>query len=152
MSKIVVKGRHIINCFIDFQKAFDSIEQGVTWATLKSYGVGARLIKILQNISEISQSAVRVGEEMGDWFKTTVGTRQGDPISPTIFISYLERVMDSVRDNGTGISVHGYKINNLKFADDMFYWRRIELNYKEIWIGSMKQGRPQHYRLTLKRQ
>ncbi len=56
---------------------------------------------------------------MGDWFKTTVGTRQGDPISPTIFISYLERVMDSVRDNGTGISVHGYKINNLKFADDI---------------------------------
>lgn len=27
--------------------------------------------------------------------------------------------MDSVRDNGTGISVHGYKINNLKFADDI---------------------------------
>ncbi len=25
--------------------------------------------------------------------------------------------MDLVRDNGTGISVHGYKINNLKFAD-----------------------------------
>ncbi len=38
---------------------------------------------------------------MGDWFKTTVGTRQGDPISPTTFIPYLERVMDSVRDNGT---------------------------------------------------
>ncbi len=52
------KGQHIINCFIDFQKAFDYIKQDVTWATLKSYGVGARLIKILQNISEISQSAV----------------------------------------------------------------------------------------------
>ena len=62
---------------------------------------------------------MRVGGELGDWFKTTVGTRQGDPISPTTFISYLERVMDSVRDNGTGVSVHGHKINNLKFADDI---------------------------------
>ena len=113
------KGRHILNCFIDFRKAFDSIKHDVTWATLRSYGVGARLIRILQNICEVSQSAVRVGGELGDWFKTTVGTRQGDPISPTTFISYLERVMDSVRDNGTGVSVHGYKINNLKFADDI---------------------------------
>jgi hypothetical protein len=113
------KGRHILNCFIDFRKAFDSIRHDVMWATLRSYGVGARLIRIMQNVCEISQSAVRVGGELGDWFKTTVGTRQGDPISPTTFISYLERVMDSVRDNGTGISVHGRKINNLKFADDI---------------------------------
>jgi len=96
------KGRHILNCFIDFRKAFDSIKHDVTWATLRSYGVGARLIRILQNICEVSQSAVRVGGELGDWFITTVGTRQGDPISPTTFIWYLERVMDSVRDS-TGI-------------------------------------------------
>lgn len=113
------KGRHILNCFIDFRKAFDSIKHEVTWATLRSYGVGVRLIRILQNICEISQSAVRVGGELGDWFKTTVGTRQGDPISPTTFIAYLERVMDSIRNNGTGVSVHGQKINNLKFADDI---------------------------------
>jgi hypothetical protein len=113
------KGRHILNCFIDFRKAFDSIKHDVTWATLRSYGVGSRLITILQHICEISQSAVRVDGELGDWFQTTVGTRQGDPISPTTFISYLERVMDSIRDNGTGISVHGHKINNLKFADDI---------------------------------
>jgi hypothetical protein len=25
--------------------------------------------------------------------------------------------MDSIRDNGTGVSVHGYKVNNLTFAD-----------------------------------
>jgi hypothetical protein len=113
------KGRHILNCFIDFRKAFDSIKHDVTWATFRSYGVGERLTEILKNISEISQSAVRVGGELGDWFTTTVGTRQGDPISPTTFISYLERVMDAVKNNGTGVSVHGYRINNLKFADDI---------------------------------
>ena len=113
------KGRRILNCFIDFRKAFDTIKHDVIWATLKSYGVGRRLIDILKNICETSQSAVRVGGEMGDWFKTSVGTRQGDPISPTTFITYLERIMDAVRDNGTGVTVQGYRINNLKFADDI---------------------------------
>jgi len=34
------KSRPIYHCFIDFQKAFDSIKHDVIWATLKSYGVG----------------------------------------------------------------------------------------------------------------
>jgi Reverse transcriptase (RNA-dependent DNA polymerase) len=67
----------------------------------------------------MAESAVRIGREVGDWFKTTVGTRQGDPISPTTFIVYLEKVMGSVRNNGTGVLVHRHKINNLKFADDI---------------------------------
>jgi hypothetical protein len=113
------KGRNIYHCFIDFQKAFDSIKHDVTWATLKSYGVGRRLIEMMQNIYQQSESAVRVGSELGEWFKTTVGTKQGDPISPTMFISYLERVMDVVRNNDTGVAIQGCIINNLKFADDI---------------------------------
>src|SRR6218665_125031 len=34
------KHKRVYNCFVDFQKAFDSIRHDVTWATLKSYGVG----------------------------------------------------------------------------------------------------------------
>jgi len=71
------KGRHIINCFIDFQKALDLIKHDIIWATFRSIGVGTRLVEILQNISERAKSAVRVGGELGDWFRTLVGTRQG---------------------------------------------------------------------------
>jgi hypothetical protein len=113
------KNKLVYNCFVDFQKAFDSIKHDVTWAVLKSYGVGNRLIQILRNIGDRSKSAVKVGREIGEWFSTTIGTRQGDPISPNTFITYLERVMENVQDNGTGISVQGELINNLKFADDI---------------------------------
>ena len=58
---------------------------------------------------------MRVCGEVADCFKTT----QGDPISPTTFISYLERAMDTIKENETGISSHGHMINNLKFADDI---------------------------------
>ena len=52
-------------------------------------------------------------------FATSRGTRQGDPISPTVFIADLERAMDKVKDGEEGISVHGTRINNLRFADDI---------------------------------
>jgi len=36
------------------------------------YGVGLKLLQLLQNLCENSQSAVRVGKELGEWFETTV--------------------------------------------------------------------------------
>lgn len=113
------KNRLVYNCFVDFQKAFDSIKHDVTWATFKSYGIGKRLTELLKNIGERSKLAVRFGEEIGDWFPSTIGTRQGDPLSPSTFILYLERIMDGIQDSGSGISVQGLQLNNLRFADDI---------------------------------
>ena len=85
------QGKKIFNCFIDFQKAFDTIKHKIIWATLKSYGVETKMVTLLQKIYESGQSAVRIGKEKGEWFRTDVGTRQGDPMSPLLFIAYLDR-------------------------------------------------------------
>jgi hypothetical protein len=73
--------------------------------------VGSRVIQMLQSINESAQSAVRVGKETGEWFKTSIGTRQDDPVSPTTFIAYLVRMMEGLRNKGTGISIHWYQLN-----------------------------------------
>ena len=61
------KGRTIYNCF-------DCINHKATWAVLQSYGV--------KNGNENAQAAVRVNNELWEWFNVRKGTRQGDPISP----------------------------------------------------------------------
>ncbi|CAF1642700.1 unnamed protein product, partial [Adineta ricciae] len=104
---------------LNFQKAFDTIKHKIIWAMLRSYGVDVKMITLLQNIYEKSQSAVRIGTDYGEWFRTDVGTRQGDPLSPLLFIAYLERVMDQVRQSTCGINISGTVINNLRFADDI---------------------------------
>ena len=85
---------------------------------LESYGVDHQLVRLLRDINENAQATVRVCGQEGSWFATSRGTRQGDPISPTVFIADLERAMDKVKDGEEGISVHGIRINNLRFADD----------------------------------
>ena len=50
----------------------------------------------------------------------TVGNRQGDPLSPRSFALFLEKIMDTIRNReNSGVSVHGNRVNNLRFADDI---------------------------------
>ncbi|CAF2065175.1 unnamed protein product [Rotaria magnacalcarata] len=112
-------GTKIYNCFIDFQKAFDTIKHKIIWATLRSYGVDNKLVILLEKIYGKSRSAVRIGKGIGEWFQTTVGTRQGDPLSPLLFITYLERIMDKTTAKFNGVNISGTYVNNLRFADDI---------------------------------
>ena len=113
------KGMKIYNCFVDFQKAFDSLDQQSTLAILKSYGIEEKLVKIIQLINTNAKAAVRIRGELGEWFNITKGTRQGDNVSPKTFIGHLERVMDKNKECDKGISINGIKIDNLRFADDI---------------------------------
>jgi hypothetical protein len=69
------KNKKIYNCFVDFKKAFDSVDQNVTWAVLQSYGVDNKLIQLLRDINGTSQAAVRTCGELGPWFRTNRGMR-----------------------------------------------------------------------------
>ena len=107
------------NCFIDFKKAFDSIDHKVIWAVLESFGIEQKLIHLLKEIYLSAKAAVRIGNDTGNWFKQEVGSRQGDPLSPTIFTIYLERILQNMQEEMPGVSIHGTRVNNLRFADDI---------------------------------
>jgi len=53
--------------------------------------------------------------------RAEIGNRQSDAISPLLFISLLERVMEATECNRTpsGINVHGTVIKDLRFAGDV---------------------------------
>ena len=82
-----------------------------------------KLVRTLEGIYRKSESAVGIGPDLGEWFKTDVGVKKGDPLSPLLFIAYLDRVMDSVKgcedqDQG-GVNIGGTRIKDLRFADDI---------------------------------
>ena len=92
------KNKKIYSCIVDFKKAFDCIDQDITWAVLQSYGVNKKLIRLLKGINNNAQAAVRICGEYGTWFDTSRGTRQGDPISPCLFVMHLERALDKIKE------------------------------------------------------
>ena len=64
--------------------------------------------------------AVLFNSSIGDWFRTTIGVRQGCLLSPTLFNIFLERIMtDALEDHKGTVSTGGSTITNLRFADDI---------------------------------
>ena len=68
----------------------------------------------------MATSAILFHSSIGDWFRTTVGVRQGCLLSPTLFNILPERIMTDASQNYEGtVSIGGRTITNLRFADDI---------------------------------
>ena len=61
-----------------------------------------------------------LGSQVGDYFKTPVGVRQGCLLSPVLFNLFLENIMrETLHDFTPTISIGGRPLCNLRFADDI---------------------------------
>ena len=143
------KDKRIFNCFKDFQKAFDKIKHDMIWNVLNSFGVDIKITRLLQNIYANSKAAVQVGRELGDWFGQSIETRQGDPVSSAIFITYLERAMDACEDCRTGVNISGELIDNLRFADDIDLLEERSEDLQESLNGVAAAAEPMGLRLNI---
>ena len=92
----------------------------VLWATTRKYNINASIIRSIENLYDKVQSAVLFNGSTGEWFRTTVGVRQGCLLSPTLFNIFLERITCEALDDHQGsVSIGGRRITNFRFADDI---------------------------------
>ena len=109
----------LYHVFIDFKKAFDRVWHAALWAIMKKYNISINLIQVIKNLYNKATSTVLFNSSIGNWFRTTVGVRQGCLRSPTLINIFLERIMtDTLEDHEGTVSIGG-TITNLRFADDI---------------------------------
>ncbi|XP_040956169.1 uncharacterized protein [Gossypium hirsutum] len=110
---------------LDMSKAFDRVEWGFVRGVMGKMGFDPRLINLVLNcVSSVSYS-VCFNENMGKTFLPSRGLRQGDPLSPFLFLICGEGLSSLMRlaqeENilkGVKASRRGPAISHLLFADD----------------------------------
>ena len=119
-EKYLQHQQDLYHVFVDFKKAFDRVWHAALWATMRLYNINANLTRIIEELYNKATSAVYFNGGIGDWFRTTVGVRQGCLLSPTLFNIFLERIMtDALEDHEGTVGIGGRTITNLRFADDI---------------------------------
>ena len=106
--------------FIGFHKAFDSIEWNYLVSCLKAFQFGPDFIRWVKTLYKNIQSCVINNGLTTDYFALERGVRQGDPLSPYLFVIVVETLAIAIRQNTVirGITIGKEETKLLQYADD----------------------------------
>ena len=85
--------KNIYFCFIDYAKAFDSVDHNKLWKILKQMGIPDHLTCFLRNLYAGQEATARTGHGTTDWFQTEKGVSQSCILSPWLFNFYAEYIL-----------------------------------------------------------
>jgi hypothetical protein len=116
------KRKPVYVAFIDFQKAFDSVDRSLLYHVLSRNGVKGHLYTAIQSIYSSVKACVRENNVVSNVFDCPVGLRQGCSLSPILFALFINELHDLLASNNTrGIQLfpNVIEIFMLMFADDI---------------------------------
>ncbi|KAI5739732.1 hypothetical protein M8J77_022721 [Diaphorina citri] len=132
--------------FIDFKKAFDTVEHNAVLKSLIELGVDPTYVRIIQEINCNTSTEITMFNEP---VKINIrrGVRQGDVISPNLFTSTIQSMLWKIELKG-GINIDGETLKILLFADDIILIAKtpqgLEDMLKQISGASNKIGLEVH--------
>ena len=70
---------------IDFEKAYDKVKWSFLQQTLRMKGFSDQWHALIHSSISGGSVAIKVNDDVGKYFQTKKGLRQGDPLSPILF-------------------------------------------------------------------
>ena len=123
-SKVLI---NVFITFIDFKKAFDSIDRKKMLKILSSYGIPPEIVAAIKVMYENTSALVITPEGNTDVFKIDTGVLQGDSLAPFLFIVCLDYALRTSIGTSDGLTLKRRRsrrappelLSDLAFADDI---------------------------------
>ena len=121
MQNRLYYGKDTFVAFIDFTKAFDSVDRNLLLFKLLDYNINGNIYFAIKKLYSETQNCIRVIDNSmyRRWFPSLYGVRQGDCLSPTLLAIFLNDLTLMINEANVGISISGRNIGILLYADDI---------------------------------
>ena len=107
--------------FVDYEKAFDSLDRDTLWKLLQHYGIPEKIITLIRNTYDGMTCKVNHAGRLTESFQVKTGVRQGCLLSPFMFLVAIDWIMKTTtknRRNGIQWTLWS-QLDDLDFADDL---------------------------------
>ena len=121
IEQVIEWNSNLYICFVDFEKAFDSVHRETLWKLLKICGIPDKLVNMIKTMYRNSKCAVIDRIETSQWFDVKSGVKQGCVISGLLFLIVMDWIMTkTVENDNNGIRWNFTTVlEDIDFADDL---------------------------------
>ena len=85
----LLRKQNVFGCFIDYQKAFDSVSREALLWKLSKLGISGNCFKCIFYMNRNSSAKPKPIGKISERLEVLVSTEQGHPMFPELFIGYL---------------------------------------------------------------
>ena len=107
------KKKKLYCAFVDYKKAFDTVDRYSLWQKLINIGIHGNLFTVIQNMYKNAKSCVQGTDGFSEFFACNIGVRQGENLSPLLFSIFLNDLEQFLSKNSEGIQFD-FNVNNLE--------------------------------------
>ena len=139
--------------FVDFTKAFDTVNRSALWSILRKLGCPDHFTCLIASLHQGMKASVSLKGELSEPFSVNNGVKQGCVLAPTLFSLYLTVVLNQAfKDHHQGVmlqcrpgadlfnvsqfkssrSTTGAVVRELMFADDIAFVAHSHADAQDI--------------------
>ena len=120
IEKVVKKNKgRLYAVFIDFKKAYDTIDRNKLFRRLQDVGINGIFLKNIRAMYETVSYRIKLKGGYLDPIKSNLGLKQGCPLSPILFNLYIDDIKDIFDEQCDPVTITDTKISHFLYADDL---------------------------------
>ena len=98
-----LSGHETFLCFIDYKKAFDSVERHLLLFKLSQVGINGNMYRAISSLYSNPRSRVILNDNETEYFDCPVGVKQGDCLSATLFAIFINDLAIEIKNSNIGV-------------------------------------------------
>ena len=139
IRKAVDDGKIACGVFLDFQKAFDTVELDILLGKLEHYGIRGIPLKLFKTYLAERTQHTAINNDISETLPINIGVPQGSVLGPLLFLIYINNLHNIV----TYSDIHHFADDtNLLYASKSIkdINRKVNLDLKNIihWLRASK--------------